>query len=114
MQGRQDPRARRAQQVTTSGPTGIGGAAAGVAAAAMALAVVAKGTGAGGMGHRPISPGSLVDRLHFSLAWPEAAGIFAVDIVPILLAAIAALAFICVLVRVPSVTPRAFSFVIAI
>ena len=57
MQGRQDPRARRA---------------------AMALAVVAKGTGSGGMGHRPISLGSLVDRLHFSLAWPEAAGIFEV------------------------------------
>ena len=47
MQGRQDPRARCAQQVTTSGPTGIGGAAAGVAAAARALAVVAEVVGAG-------------------------------------------------------------------
>ena len=48
MQGRQDPRARRAQQVTTSGPTGrIGGAAARVAAAARALAVVAEVVGAG-------------------------------------------------------------------
>ena len=74
---------------TTSGPTGrIGGAAARVAAAARALAVVAEVVGAGcirirprgaGMSSRRMgSLGSLVDRLHVSLAWPEAAGIFAV------------------------------------
>ena len=59
-----------------------------MAAAARALAVVAEVVGAGcirirprgaGMSSRRMgSLGSLVDRLHFSLAWPEAAGIFAV------------------------------------
>ena len=58
-----------------------------MAAAARALAVVAEVVGAGcirirpggaGMSSRMGSLGSLVDRLHVSLAWPEAAGICAV------------------------------------
>ena len=58
-----------------------------MAAAARALAVVAEVVGAGcirirpggaGVSSRMGSLGSLVDRLHCSLAWPEAAGIIAV------------------------------------